>query len=92
MRTPENLVRHELIGLRVRVAESLNPKSAGLSGKVVDETRNTFVIEKADGKEVTLSKEEHVFSFEIGSAWVKIDGRLLVARPEDRIRKKFRKW
>jgi len=92
MRTPENLVRHELMGLRVRIVESTNPKSAGLSGRVVDETRNTLVIEKADGREVTLSKEAHVFSFEVGSVWVKVDGKLLVARPEDRIKKKFRKW
>jgi len=92
MRTPENLVKHELIGLKVRIVESTNPKNIGMSGRVIDETRNTLVIEKADGRGVTLPKEAHVFSFEVGSVWVKVDGKLLVARPEDRIKKKFKKW
>lgn len=92
MRTAENLVRHELIGLKVRVAGSSNKTNVGLTGKVVDETRNTLVIEKLDGKEVRIAKDSAVFSFEIGSVWVKVDGKLLVGRPEDRIKKKLRKW
>ena len=92
MRTAENLVRHELIGLNVRVIESSNKTIAGLSGKVVDETKNMLVIEKPDGKEARIAKGSSIFSFEIGQAWVRIDGRILVGRPEDRIKKKFRKW
>lgn len=92
MRTPENLVRHELIGLRVRIAESTNPKNIGLAGKVIDETRNTLVIERPDGREISIAKNHNVFSFEVGSVWVKVDGRIIVGRPEDRIKKKFKKW
>ncbi len=92
MRTPENLVRHELIGLKVRIVQSSNPKSAGISGRVIDETRNMLVIEKADGKEVSVQKETSVFSFELGQARVRIDGRVLVGRPEDRIKKKLKTW
>jgi len=92
MRTPENLVRHELIGLKVEVAESANRKNVGIKGRIVDETRNVFVIEKAGGKEVKLSKEHSVFVFSLGEHEVRIDGKILVGRPEDRIRKKFKKW
>jgi ribonuclease P protein subunit POP4 len=92
MRTPENLVRHELIGLNVKIVQSLNKTHAGLGGKVVDETRNMLFIEKADGKEIAIPKEVTVFSFEVGRVWVKIDGRLLVGRPEDRIKKKLKTW
>ena len=92
MRSPENLVRHELIGLKVRVVESLNKKNVGISGKVIDETRNVIVVEKAKGKEVKLAKEHNVFVFYLGGQKVRIEGKILVGRPEDRIKKKFKKW
>lgn len=92
MRTPQNLVKHELIGLMAKVAESKNPKSVGLSGKVIDETRNTLIIEKKDGKEAKLIKEGNVFIFDLGGQKVRVDGKVLVARPEDRIKKKFSRW
>ena len=92
MITPENLVRHELIGLRVRIVANANKSLVGVSGRIVDETRNMLVIEKADGEEVSVPKETGIFSLEVGRAWVKVDGRVLVGRPEDRIKKKFRKW
>lgn len=92
MRTPENLVRHELIGLKAKVVDSSNPKNVGIKGRIVDETRNILVIEKTDGKEVKLVKEENVFVFDLGGERISVDGKILVGRPEDRIKKKFRKW
>ncbi|MEE9323182.1 MAG: ribonuclease P protein component 1 [Candidatus Aenigmarchaeota archaeon] len=92
MRTPENLVRHELIGLRVKIVESANKKNVGISGKVINETRDTFTIEKKGGKEVKLVKEENVFVFDLSGEKVRVDGKILIGRPEDRIKKKFRKW
>ncbi len=92
MRTPENLVRHELIGLKAKVVDSSNPKNVGIKGRIVDETRNILVIEKTDGKEVKLVKEENVFVFDLGGERISVDGKVLVGRPEDRIKKKFRKW
>lgn len=91
-RTPENLVRHELIGLRVSVADADDPSKEGITGRVVDETRNTLEIEAADGVK-TVPKDEAVFRFELEDETVQVDGTLLVARPEERILKKFpRKW
>ncbi len=93
MITPENIVRHELIGLKIEVKESSNPKSIGIRGKVINETRNTFIIEKTDKKEITLSKDDCTFVFTLpDKTKVIIDGNILVSRPEDRIKKKFRKW
>jgi ribonuclease P protein subunit POP4 len=92
MITPENLVRHELVGLEVRIAESRNPSQAGLSGKVVDESRNMLLIETRDGVR-SFAKDECAFSFHLPSGeWVRVEGTLLVARPEDRVKKKHRKW
>jgi ribonuclease P protein subunit POP4 len=92
MRSPENLVRHELIGLKVEIAESANRKNVGIKGRIVDETRNIFVIEKQGGKEIKLAKEHNVFVFHLDRHKVRIDGGILVGRPEDRIKKRFRKW
>jgi ribonuclease P protein subunit POP4 len=42
---PESLARHELIGLEVQVVASSNSSQIGLKAQVVDETRNTFLLE-----------------------------------------------
>ncbi|MBI4181794.1 MAG: ribonuclease P protein component 1 [Candidatus Aenigmarchaeota archaeon] len=92
MITPENLVRHELIGLQVLIEKSANSHARGLEGRVVDESRNTLVLEVGD-KEKTLAKEECTFVFTLPSGErVRVAGRVLVARPEDRIKKKQPGW
>lgn len=86
------MVRHELIGLRARVAKSTDPSQKGVSGKIVDETFNTIVIETKNG-EKRLPKENCVFVVRLpDSTRVEIDGSVIIGRPEDRIKKKFQKW
>ena len=92
MVTAKDLVLYELIGLEVRIVTSSNKQLEGLSGTVIDETRNMLTIETPKG-EKKLAKQDCVFSFHLPSGeWVKVKGSLLVARPEDRIKKRFRKW
>ena len=43
--TPAELPFHEWIGLFVKVDSSCDPTLNGLSGKIIDETRNTVIIE-----------------------------------------------
>jgi len=43
--TPETLLRHELVGLHARVADSTNPDTVGISGRVVSETMRTLTLE-----------------------------------------------
>jgi ribonuclease P protein subunit POP4 len=89
---PEEIVRDELIGLEVRVVESANRSQAGLEGRVVDESRQTLSIETEVGVKV-LPKDQCTFSFLLPSGErVQVEGKLLVARPEDRIKKRFRSW
>ena len=88
------MIGREFIGLRVRVKESTDPSKRGLEGTVVDETLNTFLID-VGGKLKRVAKKECRFAFFTGGEWVCIDGRLLMARPEDRIKKErhlSRKW
>lgn len=88
MITPENIVRHELIGLTVEVTQATDPAKVGIKGKVVDESRQTLVIER-DSQEVTLPKEESTFLFQLSTAEVEVKGSLLQGRPEERLKNKL---
>lgn len=91
MITPENILQHELLGLHIRIITSTNKNQEGIKGIVVNETRNTIVISTDDG-EKTVMKDQCKFSFKINFNWINVEGKLLVARPEDRIKKKQKKW
>lgn len=85
--TADNLIHHELIGLEAEVMESTNPSLAGIRGRVVDETKNLLVIE--DKK---VQKSHTTFAFTLPSHQrVKVDGRLLLSQPENRIQTRFKK-
>ncbi|MBP2044903.1 ribonuclease P protein component 1 [Methanobacterium aggregans] len=93
MITPQNIFQHEFIGLHVEVKESSHEGFIGINGKVVDETRNTITVETDDGVEKLVPKKASTFRFKLPEgAMVEIDGSVIVARPEDRIKKKFRKY
>ncbi len=88
--SPENIVRHELIGLKVTVSDSSNPCLAGISGCVVDETRNTFLLETVRGiKRVTKANTSLIFDLPNGR--VKITGSILISQPENRISKRIQR-
>ena len=89
--TPESLARHELIGLEVNVEASSNPGQIGLSGQVVDETRNTFLLE-TKSKVVRLAKKNTSLDFTLPSGqMVRIAGSVLISQPENRISKRMQK-
>jgi len=91
--TQFNVVRHELISLPVRIVKSTDPTQKGLKGKVIDETYNTLKIETKEGKEKIIPKNNSVFIFTLpNKIKVQVDGKVLVGRPEDRIKKKIAKW
>ena len=87
MITPENLPVHELIGLKVRVAKSLSLPFAGISGTVVDETKNTMVID-VGGVGKIVPKKGCVFRFTLpGGKKALLDGEKIAYRPYDRPKK-----
>jgi len=88
---PENLARHELIGLDLKVESSSNPCQIGLSGQVIDETRNTFLLE-TKAKVVCLAKKNTSLDFTLPSGQkVRIAGSVLISQPENRINKRMQK-
>jgi ribonuclease P protein subunit POP4 len=91
MLAPENLARQELIGLRVLVEDSANPCLKGLSGKVVDETRNTFLLETERGlRRIPKSNTSLIFTLPDGRR-VKVAGSVLISQPENRINKRMQR-
>ena len=88
--TPKNVIRHELIGLKVRVIKAKNPANIGIAGKIINETYHTLVIESED-KEKRVFKEHITIILQLpGKTKVEVEGKLLVARPWDRIKKKIK--
>jgi len=92
MITPSNVVRHELIGLRVKVVQAKNPVNIGIEGKIVDESCKTLVIETRRGDK-RIFKSGVVLQMQLPDMKkVEIAGELLAARPWDRLKKKLGKW
>ncbi len=88
--TPE-ILQEEFIGLEAKILESENPSYVGISGTVIDETRNTLVLLHSNGRKVIL-KELSVFHFRLSDGTiVKIDGKAIVGRPEDRVKRRIRR-
>jgi len=83
----KTLARDELIGLQVRIIECTDPTWNNVAGRIIDETKNTFLIETQDGKQKKLVKKTAKFEFNIEGKKIIIDGSKIVYRPEDRIRK-----
>lgn len=77
----------ELIGHETRVVKSPDRTLLGLRGPVVDETLNTLVIGRA-GREIKVAKQGNMFEF--GGTLVR--GEEILFRPEDRIKKNWKRY
>lgn len=79
-------LKFELIGLEVEVIDAKNKSLIGIKGKIVDETKNTFVIE-TNGKERNLLKDQVTLIIDFKKEKIKVEGKLFLGRPEERIKK-----
>ena len=92
MNVTPSIVQHEFIGLETKVVKSSNPDLVGIKGKVVDETRNTFTISQNDGEKKVVIKDTVVFDFVLPDGTVvEMDGKVMIGRPEDRLKKRPRR-
>jgi ribonuclease P protein subunit POP4 len=86
-----SIVQREFIGLDAKVVRSSNSHVVGIAGRVVDETRNTLTI-LHNGKRKVVIKDTSVFEFVMPDGTVvEIDGKVIVGRPADRIKKRPRR-
>ena len=75
-------LRGEFIGLPVNITVCSDPSLQGVEGNIIDETKNTLVIDSLQGvKQVA----KNIATFVIDG--VTINGKDITFRPEDRVRK-----
>ncbi len=77
----------ELIGEEIQVTKSTRKELIGTKGIVIDETLNILIIEK-NNKEMKIPKKQCWFKVK----GVEINGMEIAFRPEDRIKKYWRKF
>ncbi len=75
--------RNCIIGKEVRVVHCTNPCDLCIRGRVVDETKNMIQVQNEDGELKWLIKKNVTVLLD----GRKIDGKELVGRPEDRIKR-----
>jgi ribonuclease P protein subunit POP4 len=80
------LAKDELIGQRVRITDCSDPNWIGKSGQIIDETKNTFLIE-IEKQYRKIVKKTARFEFKIHGNKIIIEGSRIAFRPEDRIKK-----
>ncbi len=73
--------KDELIGLVIEVVGSKNKTLVGLKGKIIDETKNTIILQNGKIKKLMKSHIQIKINNKI------IEGKSLQKRPEDRIKK-----
>ena len=73
----------------MEVLNDSNTSNTKLRGKVVDETMKTIVIQSAGLKRV--AKKDATFKFSLDGIAVKVEGKTLIGRPEDRVKKQNKK-
>jgi len=78
-----NKYKQEFIGKTIIITKSKNKNQEGTTGKIIDETKNTFKI-KTTKKTITILKNEKTFTIQNE----KIEGNKITKRPEERIKTK----
>jgi len=91
MITRQNILRHELTGLDVRVEQAQNHSLNGITGLVVLEIRNMIYIRTRAGVK-KVAKKGVIFRFTLPSGKrVDVTGTVLVMAPEKRINMRIKR-
>lgn len=90
--TPFNITKNEFIGLDLGISKSHNKQLVGIRGTIIDETRNTLVLRQRS-KIIRIPKDIVHLNMSLPfNKTIEVDGRSIVARPEDRIKMRVRRW
>jgi len=90
LRTGDNIIYHEIIGLKVKILSHVDPTLINTTGIVVDETMNTLQMLSDKRKRVIrVSKRGGIFLFTIPETGeeIVVDGMQIFGRPEDRLKR-----
>ena len=87
MRSIENILYHELIGLKIKISESSQSNLKNLSGKVIFESKNMLIVRTLNGiKKIPKTSILKCLLY-LPSTVCFIRGTHLIGRPEDRVLK-----
>ncbi|MHA1693772.1 MAG: ribonuclease P protein subunit [Candidatus Helarchaeota archaeon] len=85
---PTNIINQKLIGLKVKIV-SLYDNLPKWKGKIVDETYNMFIISDETSKKLKkIPKKGNLFAFYVENKIIEVNGKILIGRPENRIKMK----
>lgn len=84
----KDIIKHELIGLKTKVIDSKNKANVGIAGKIIDETKNTIIIE-SKGEKKRIFKNNITIDVQVDKKIVRINGKLLLGRPKERVKIKW---
>lgn len=83
----KKIAKDELIGMKVKIKKCTDPRWEGKKGCIVDETKNTFLIE-IDNKEKRIAKKTAIFEFiNNKDKKISIKGSDIMYKSENRIKK-----
>ena len=75
-----NKLKEEFIGKKIEVKGTL------IKGKIIDETKNSFLIITENNLKKRILKRNNIFDLKLSSGVVNIIGNSILIRPEDRIK------
>lgn len=84
--TARNILQHEIIGQEVEITKSTNKSLEGAKGIITDETQNTITL-RNDNKIRIMPKNQITLMFKINGEKIEVEGKYLLGKPEDRIKK-----
>lgn len=82
----KNVTKYELIGLDIKIVRSKNKDLLGLKGRIIDETKNMLIIQ-SNNQIKKIIKDQITLELKMNNKLMQIDGKLLVGRSEERIKK-----
>ena len=80
------ILKDEFIGQHVIISECTDPSLIDLSGIIVNETKNTFMID-VNGQLKCVAKNIAQFTIKKNDTLINVKGSQISFRPEDRIKK-----
>ncbi len=83
----KNIIKSEIIGLEAEVIGSKNKDNIGIKGTIIDETKNTVVINEKKGSEKIMLKDNITINIKVNDQTAAVKGKLLFGKPKDRIKK-----
>lgn len=84
MITPDNITRHEFIGLKTQITDSANRQIIGLNGTVIYETKSMFTLNTTKG--IKLIPKGHTnWKFNVNEQQIMVNGSKIQKRSFERI-------